>query len=441
MFTRKDLIKLLAPLIVEQVLAVLVGMVDVMMVAAVGETAVSGVSLVDSISVLIIQLLAALATGGAVVSAQYLGKKRPEQACKSAGQLVLITLMVSFVISAAALIGNRHLLSVIFGKVEDAVMRDAMKYFFLSALSYPFLALYNACAALFRSMGNSKVSMMASIVMNMINITGNAICIYGLHMGVEGVGIPTLVSRIVAAMLMFFLIQNPNNIIRIRSFRELRLDGAMIKKILQIGIPNGLENSMFQFGKITLQSLVSSLGTSAIAGYAVASNLVTLQYLPGNALGLGLITIVGQCVGAGKIDEAKSYTKKLMVLDYCILAVICSLMIIFRHDLVGIYNLSGAASEAAGQMVFAHSAAMVIWPLSFTIPYYLRASNDASYTMMVSVASMWLFRIGFAYLFVKGMGCGIMWIWYGMFIDWIFRSFMFIWRFRRSNPIKKGSTD
>ncbi|MBS6642607.1 MAG: MATE family efflux transporter [Clostridiaceae bacterium] len=436
MFSRKDLIKLLAPLVVEQILAVLVGMVDVVMVAAVGETAVSGVSLVDSISVLIIQLLAALATGGAVVSAQYLGKKRPEQACKSAGQLVLITLLVSLVITAAALIGNRHLLRVIFGNVEDAVMRDAMKYFFLSALSYPFLALYNACAALFRSMGNSKVSMMASLVMNMINITGNAVCIYGLHMGVEGVGIPTLISRVVAAMLMFFLIQNPDNMIRIRSFKELKFDGGMIKRILQIGIPNGLENSMFQFGKITLQSLVSSLGTAAIASFAVSSNLVTLEYLPGNALGLGLITIVGQCVGAGRIEEAKSYTKKLVLLDYGILAVICTMMILGRHQMVGLYNLSPAASEAASQMITAHSLAMVLWPLSFIIPYYLRASNDASFTMMVSVLSMWIFRIGFAYLFVKVMGIGIMGVWYGMFIDWVARVILFVWRFRKSKGIK-----
>ena len=436
MFSRKDLIKLLAPLVVEQILAVLVGMVDVVMVAAVGETAVSGVSLVDSISVLIIQLLAALATGGAVVSAQYLGKKRPEQACKSAGQLVLITLLVSLVITAAALIGNRHLLRVIFGNVEDAVMRYPMKNFILSASSYQYLVLYNACAALFRSMGNSKVSMMASLVMNMINITGNAVCIYGLHMGVEGVGIPTLISRVVAAMLMFFLIQNPDNMIRIRSFKELKFDGGMIKRILQIGIPNGLENSMFQFGKITLQSLVSSLGTAAIASFAVSSNLVTLEYLPGNALGLGLITIVGQCVGAGRIEEAKSYTKKLVLLDYGILAVICTMMILGRHQMVGLYNLSPAASEAASQMITAHSLAMVLWPLSFIIPYYLRASNDASFTMMVSVLSMWIFRIGFAYLFVKVMGIGIMGVWYGMFIDWVARVILFVWRFRKSKGIK-----
>lgn len=438
MFSRKDLLKLLAPLIVEQILAVLVGMVDVMMVAAVGETAVSGVSLVDSVSVLIIQMLAALATGGAVVSAQFIGKKKPDMACKAAGQLVLVTLILSAVMTLAALLGNRRLLSLIFGSVEEAVMKDAMVYFYLSALSYPFLALYNSCAALFRAMGNSKVSMMASMVMNGINIAGNALCIYGLHMGVEGVGIPTLVSRAIAALLMFYLIQNPDNLIRIRTLKELRFDGPVVKRILQIGVPNGLENSMFQFGKVTLQSLVSSLGTASIAGYAVAGNLVTLEYLPGNALGLGLITIVGQCVGAGEFQQAKSYTKKLVGLNYCILAVVCTLMAVGNHHLVGFYNLSQEASSAASQMIFAHSVAMIIWPLAFTLPYFLRASNDPSFTMAVSVLSMWIFRIGFAYLFVKVLNVGIMGIWYGMFIDWIARTILFVWRFQRAKGLRAG---
>ena len=396
MFTRKDLVKLLLPLIVEQLLAVLVGMADVVMVAAVGETAVSGVSLVDSISILIIQMLAALATGGSVVCAQYIGKKQPENACEAAGQLILITTMVSAVIAVVALLGNRHLLSMIFGKVEDSVMENAQIYFWLSALSYPFLAVYNSCAALYRAMGNSKVSMYASLVMNAINIAGNAICVFGLHMGVEGVGIPTLVSRAFAAILMLFLIQRPQNVIRIRNLQELRFNGRMIEDILKVGVPNGMENTMFQFGKLFLQSLVSSLGTVAIASYAVASNLVTFEYLVGNAIGLGIITIVGQCVGAGEWEQAKQYTKKLVLVNYAALVVICSLMILFRNQVVGIYNLSPEATRTSAEMLFAHSLAMVVWPLAFTIPYSLRASFDAPFTMYVSVASMWIFRIAFA---------------------------------------------
>ena len=385
MFTRKDLTKLLAPLIVEQILAVLVGMVDVMMVAAVGEAAVSGVSLVDSISVLIIQILAALATGGAVVSAQYLGKKQSENACRAAGQLVGVTTVLSLVVTTAALIGNRHLLGAVFGKVETAVMNDAVIYFGITALSYPFIAVYNSCAALFRSMGNSRISMVISIVMN--------------------------------------------NIIRINRLSELRPNLHMIRNILSIGIPNGLESGMFQFGKIALQSLVSSLGTAAIASYAVASNLVTLLYLPGNSNGLGLITIVGQCIGAGEKGQAKQYTRQLTGINYAILLVLCTVMIVFGGQLVGIYQLSPEASAISKQMITAHSIAMVVWPLAFTIPYTLRASLDAKFTMAVSVFSMWVFRIAFAYLFVRVFQLGVMGVWYGMFIDWIFRAAVFSLRF------------
>ena len=437
MFTRKDLAKLLLPLIVEQLLAVLVGMADVVMVAAVGETAVSGVSLVDSISILIIQMLAALATGGSVVCAQYIGKKQPENACEAAGQLILVTTMVSVVIAVIALIGNRHLLAMIFGKVENSVMENAQIYFWLSALSYPFLAVYNSCAALYRAMGNSKVSMYASLVMNAINIAGNAICVFGLHMGVEGVGIPTLVSRAFAAILMLFLIHRPQNVIRIRNLQELRFNGRMIKDILKVGVPNGMENTMFQFGKLFLQSLVSSLGTVAIASYAVASNLVTFEYLVGNAIGLGIITIVGQCVGAGEWEQAKQYTKKLVLVNYAALVVICSLMILFRNQVVGIYNLSPEATRTSAEMLFAHSLAMVVWPLAFTIPYSLRASFDAPFTMYVSVASMWIFRIASAYFFVKVLNLGVMGVWYGMYIDWVFRGLLFVNRFHHFGQKRK----
>ena len=437
MFTRKDLAKLLLPLIVEELLAVLVGMAYVVMVAAVGETAVSGVSLVDSISILIIQMLAALATGGSVVCAQYIGKKQPENACEAAGQLILVTTMVSVVIAVIALIGNRHLLAMIFGKVENSVMENAQIYFWLSALSYPFLAVYNSCAALYRAMGNSKVSMYASLVMNAINIAGNAICVFGLHMGVEGVGIPTLVSRAFAAILMLFLIQRPQNVIRIRNLQELRFNGRMIKDILKVGVPNGMENTMFQFGKLFLQSLVSSLGTVAIASYAVASNLVTFEYLVGNAIGLGIITIVGQCVGAGEWEQAKQYTKKLVLVNYAALVVICSLMILFRNQVVGIYNLSPEATRTSAEMLFAHSLAMVVWPLAFTIPYSLRASFDAPFTMYVSVASMWIFRIASAYFFVKVLNLGVMGVWYGMYIDWVFRGLLFINRFHHFGQKRK----
>lgn len=430
LFSKKDLTKLLIPLIIEQLLAVAVGMVDVAMVSVVGENAVSGVSLVDSITILIIQLLSALATGGAVVSSQYLGQKNTRKACQSAGQLILVTTVASAALALISLLFNHQILSLVFGNVEAEVMTDAMIYFRITAVSYPFLAVYNSCAALYRSMGNSKVSMFVSLIMNGINIAGNSLCIFALHMGVEGVAYPTLISRVAAAVIMMFLIQSPKNVIRINSLKNFAPHRKMIGSILGVGIPNGLENSIFQIGKLTLQSLVSSLGTTAIAGYAVACNLATLEYLPGNAIGLGLITVVGRCVGAGEYQQAKQYTKKLILLNYAFLAVICTAMFFGSNLFVGIYSLSPEAAAGACEMIMAHSVAMIIWPIAFTLANTLRASFDAKFTMCISVGSMWIFRVFLAYIFVTKLNMGIMGVWYGMFLDWIFRAAAFLLRFR-----------
>ena len=430
LFSRKDLTKLLIPLIIEQMLAVAVGMADVVMVAAVGEAAVSGVSLVDSISVLIIQLLSALATGGAVVISQYLGNKKVGKACHAAGQLVFVTTLVSAAIAAAALIFNRGLLGVIFGKVEADVMDNAVTYFAITSCSYPFLALYNSCAAVYRSVGNSKVSMYVSLIMNGINVIGNYTCVFLLHWGVEGVAYPTLVSRMAAAVIMLALIRGTGNQVRVRRVRDLYPSPRMIRNILSVGIPSGLENSIFQVGKLTLQSLVSSLGTTALASYAVASNLVTLEYLAGNAIGLGMITVVGRCVGAREYRQARYYTRRMLLLNYGFLLVICTVMVLGASGIVGIYQLSPAAAAEARQMITVHSFAMVIWPFAFALPNALRASYDPKFTMTVSIFSMWAFRVLLAYWFVKEMNMGIMGVWYGMYVDWIFRAVMFEVRFR-----------
>ncbi len=430
LFSNRQLYRLLWPLIVEQLLNVLVGMVDVVMVASLGEAAVSGVSLVDSLNQLVIQFLAALTAGGTVVCAQFIGMKNGKMANRSAGQLFAITLCGSAVVTAVFLLSGRHLLSLIFGRVEADVMSNAYTYFLITTLSFPFLAIYNSGAALFRSTGNSRVSMNVSLFMNGLNIVGNAICIFGLHMDVSGVAIPTLISRMAAAVLIFFLLQRPGNEIRIHHISDLKPDGRMIHRILSIGIPGGVENGMFQFGKLTLQSLVSALGTSSIAGYAVACNLVMFLYLPGNALGLGMTTIVGQCVGAQEADQAKYYVKKLLVINYAMLAVLAVVLGVGRGLWVNIYNLSGEASRIAARMTLAHCFAMLIWPFAFLLPNALRAANDAKFTMIVAIFSMWAFRVGCAYLFIAGFHHGVEYVWYAMFVDWIFRMIVFLWRFR-----------
>ncbi|NLK22194.1 MAG: MATE family efflux transporter [Epulopiscium sp.] len=430
MFSKRDLKRLIIPLIIEQLLAVTVGMADIIMISGVGESAVSGVSLVDTINILLINVFAALATGGAVISAQYIGKKEKENARTSANQLLLISVIISIVIMVIGLTYNKLILSTIFGKVDYEIMENAQVYFLLSLLSYPFLSIYNSCAALFRSMGNSKVSMMTSLVMNVINICGNAILIFGFGMGVAGAGTATLISRVVAAIIVFALIRNPRYDINIKKHFSLKLNPHFIKQILHIGIPNSLENSMFQVGKILVMSLVASYGTSSIAANAVGNTVGGFATLPGVATGLALITIIGQCVGAGDYEQAVYYTKTILKITFLSLGIINVLLIIFAPAIAGVYNLTPETTKIAVQIMRYHSfCCMIIWPLSFTLPNTLRAASDVKFTMFIAIISMWTFRIAFSYILGSIIGLGVLGIWVAMTIDWLFRSICFTTRF------------
>lgn len=432
MFTRKDLQKLIIPLIIEQLLAVLVGMADIVMVAKAGEAAVSGVSLVDTINILMINIFAALATGGAVVTAQFLGHKDKKNACKSANQILLIVFTISTAIMMIALIGNQSILRLTFGKIDPLVMRNARIYFLITAISYPFLGIYNACAALFRSMGNSKISMFSSLCMNGINIIGNAILLYGFDAGVEGVAIPTLVSRMIASVIVLVLIRNPKYDIHIGKEFSFKPNFRLIKKILQIGVPNGLENSMFQIGKVLVLSLIASFGTTSIAANAMANTISSFEVLPGNATGLALITVVGQCVGAGEFKQAKYYTFKLLKLTILIMGVLNITIALFCGPIVGFYNFSKETSEIAYQLIMYHSIVCIfIWPFSFTLPNALRAASDVKFTMFIAIISMWIFRIIFSYVLGRYLGLGVLGVWIAMSLDWVFRGTCFFIRFLR----------
>jgi putative MATE family efflux protein len=337
---------------------------------------------------------------------------------------------VSLVIMALALIFRRPALRIIFGSIEDDVMTNALIYFFLSALSYPFLAVYNGGAALFRSMGNSKISMIASFVMNGLNIIGNAILIFGAGMGVTGAALATLFSRIVGAVFMVVLLLNPRNPLSIKGILHFEWDGGMVRSILKIGIPNGIENGLFQVGKILVASLISSLGTYAITANAVGNSLAGLEIVPSTAVGLAMITVVGQCVGAGDDEQTIRFTKLLMKLSYLFMLVANLIMILLCGVLVGFYNTTAETAEIARQLVLIHSIiGIVFWPTSFTMPCALRAAGDAKFTMIMSMVSMWTFRIGLSFLFGRYLGFGVQGVWFAMTIDWVFRSIIFVWRF------------
>ncbi len=438
LFSRKDLIKILLPLLAEQVLTVTVGMFDSMMVSSAGEAAVSGVSLVDSINILMSNIFAALATGGAVVCSQFLGRKDQNAACKSAKQLYYVALFVSLAIMAVALLFRSALLSLIFGKIDADVMGHAKIYFLFTALSYPFLALYNAGAAVFRAMGNSKISLHVSMGMNAINIAGNAILIYGFHLGAAGAAIATLFSRIVGAIVLLVLSGNAKNPIYVDKLLQYRPDLPMIKNILHIGVPSGMENGMFQFGKLLTQSLVSTLGTAAIAANAVAHTLASFEYAAGGAVGLTMITVIGRCVGAGEREQAKQYTKKLIGVGYAVMVVLAVLLTLFAKPIIGVYKLSPESGELALTLILLHNLfAALIWPLAFTLPNSFRAASDVRYPMFISVFSMWTFRVGFSYILVLGFELSVLGVWLAMFIDWIFRTVFFVIRFANGKWLTK----
>lgn len=432
LFSNRDLRKIIVPLIIEQLLAVTIGMLDTVMVAQAGEAAVSGVSLVDSVNLLMIYIVSALAGGGAVTISQLLGAKRKDDANQAAKQLVWVVFIVSTVIMAVVLIARTPLLSAIFGSITASVMENAKIYFLYTAMSYPFLALYNAGASIFRAMGNSNISMKVSVVMNLLNLFGNALLIFVFKMGAAGAAVATLLSRIVGALIMMILVRNRELPVYVENLFHYKPDFRLIKRICGIGIPNGAENGMFQFGKVITQSLISSFGTVHIAANAAAGGLTAIQYAPGGAIGLTMIVVVGRCMGAGDPEQAKKYARKLLGLAYIMMASLALVMSIFAEPLVRLYNLSPEATELARNLLIYHSIALaLVHPTAFCLTNSFRAANDVKFTMILSITSMWVFRVGLSYVFGKYMGMGVTGVWCAMFCDWIFRASCFGIRFIR----------
>ena len=430
LFSNAALRRLIWPLVGEQFLAVLTGMMDTVMVANAGESAVSAVSLVDSINVLMINIFAALAAGGAIVVSQYLGTRDEGRANRAAKQLVFIVAVLGGALGVICAAARSPLLGWLFGKVDPVVMSDAEKYFLITALSYPFIAVYNAGAAIFRSMGNSRVSLKASLIANAVNVVGNAICIFGLGWGVVGAAIPTLISRMVGAVMLLWLLRSPLLQISLTGWRSFSPDGRMIRRILGIGVPNGLENGMFQIGKILVQSLIATFGTVAIAANAVCNTLCMLPQIPAQAIGLSMTTVIGQCVGANDYDQAVHYGKKLTFLAFLCKAVLCLVFFLALPVVILPFSLSAETAALTTQIMRVYYVmGTLIWVMSFTFPNLLRAAGDVRFTMIASMISMWAFRIGLSYLLAQQMGMGINGVWAAMYVDWIVRIILFVGRY------------
>lgn len=430
MFSNKALTRLILPIFLDQLLLVVVGLAATMMLSHAGEAAVSGVSLVDMINMLLLSVLAAVASGGAVVVSQYIGRRDFGNACHAASQLTTVTLLFSGALTLAVELFHGPLLRLIFGSVDADVMSAAVLYFIITGLSYPFFGVYNACAAIFRSMGQSRIPMLASILMNVLNLGGSAFAIFVLKAGVAGVGISALLARVVAATFLSVLVLNRRNEVHIRMPSLLTLDGGMIRRILGIAVPNGIENGITQLGRVMLISIVSTFGTVQIAANGVANSLAMIAVTFAIAMNYAIITVVGQCIGAGEPDQAADYVKRLMRLTYIVSIAISLIELAALPWLQHFFAISDETNVIVFRLMVLHNLlACVLWPTSFTLPCALRAAGDVKFTMGLSVFSMFVFRVSFAYLLSLHFGLGVYGVWIAMCIDWAFRAVVYVVRF------------
>lgn len=430
LFDNRALFLLLVPIVVEQLLNSFMGMVDTTMVSTVGSEAISAVSLVDSFNNLIIQVFSAMAAGAAIICSQYLGSGDVKKSNQAARQVVLTVTVISVGVMLVCLIGRERLLRFIFGEVEDQVMSGCLVYFLITVISYPFLALFSVGAAFFRAGGNSKFPMKVSVISNILNIVGNAVFIYAFHWSVAGAALATLISRIFSTVVIFGYLRKPRQVIVVKEYLKIRPDMLLIWKIMAIGIPSGIENGMFQFGKLAIQSTVSTMGTVAIAAQAMTNILEGLNGVFGIGIGIGLMTVVGQCIGAGREEEAKYYILKLTGIAWVGILLSCLFVFAITKPVTWIAGMEPEAAQMCFEMVTAITIVKpLVWVGSFVISYGLRAAGDVRFSMIVSTITMWCCRVVLCIFLVKVYHFGPMAVWIGMFADWTVRTVIFSARF------------
>ena len=430
-FTNKDLKNMIIPLFFEQLLVMLVGIVDTFIVSFVGESAVSGVSLVNSFNTIFIYLFTALASGGAVVISQYIGRKEQEATNRASGQLLMFSIVFSFILMILVLIFNESLLRLLFGRVENSVMQACITYLRISAYSYPALAIYNAGAALYRSMAKTSTTMYISIASNIINCIGNCIGVFVLHAGVAGVAYPSLIARVFSAVVITFLCFNKTLTTYYEKKHIFVFDAKMLKRVLNIAVPNGIEQGIFQLVKVALSSVVALFGTYQIAANGVAQSIWSLAALVGVTMGPAFITVIGQCMGAKDIDNAHYYFKKLMKITV-IFSIIWNIFILLITPLfLQYYQLSSETKHLVFVLVIIHNIFNTIaFPFSGPLSNGLRATGDVKYTMIVSILSTVVVRGILSIIFGITFNLGVIGIALAMCADWSMRAIIFHLRYK-----------
>ena len=441
LFTNRKLVSLTIPVLFDAMLAILVGMVDSAMVSSAGEAAVSAVSLVDSLNWLFLSVFSAIGVGGSVVTAQYIGSRNHKSASDSANQLIYLVSVISTGCMLLLLCFRRPVLQMIYGGVAPDVFENAERYFFFTLLGYPLYSIGAASAAILRAMGKNRQAVSITIAANLCNVVGNATLIYGFHMGAAGAGLSTTLCRIVYAGWGLILIHSKKFPVRCEKLLRFRLDFSMIKRVLRIGITNGLESGLFQVGKLLIASLVSSFGTVFIAANAVAFTINNIGWTTVSSFGTVLLTVVGQCIGAGQPEQAKAYTKKFLIAGTCTKLVLFSTIFLLRHQIVQLYSFGEEALDTAAYYIGVCALATMFagYSLSFVPTNAFRAAGDIRYPITLSVYSMFALRVALCYLLnALFPSLGLMCVYLGMAADWALRAVLNVLRFRSGKWLKKA---
>ena len=430
LFNRKSLINLMVPLILEQIFLGTIGIADMVMVAPVGETAISGISLVNSINMLFQSMFSALAAGGGILASQYLGKRERDHANGTARQLLVLSLCFSAAIAAVCCAGNQWFPRRLLPTAEAAVLKEAVTYFYLSALAYPCIMVFDACGALFRGMGESRIPLCGSSLMCVGNIFLNAIFIFGLDWGVFGAGFASLCAKAIGTALLLWFLSKRRFSISLRHMAGLRAEPVILKNIFRLAVPMAMEDGIFHVGKLLVQGVVTSYGTTAIAANAVALTVADFTQMPVYAIGLGLTTVVGQCIGAGETGQARRYAGNILKVSFVLAAVLSAATFIGAEPIARLYQLTQETKETTMSLIRFHALICgTVWVCAFNIPCVLRAASDVNFNLAVSIFSMWLFRVGFSYVFRETTDIGVLSVWMAMGMDWLFRGAVYMARF------------
>ena len=430
-FTNRQLLIFLIPVIFEQLVVAGLGIADTFMVSSLGETAIAGVALVNRIDNFAKQFFIALATGGSVVLAQYIGAKNHQSAQIALKENIKVVVSLGFILMLIMVFFKDSILTLLFGKADKDVLEISRSFFTVTALSYPFVSLYYAATAVFRAMGESKTPFAASIAMALVNIALKYIFIFKMNMGVSGAALSTLFAMALVGLVLVFLLRSPKNEVPLCGLMNLRFNRVITAKILAVSVPNGIEQGMFQLGALAIAGLVSALGTASIAADSIARTVSPFIHCIGTSFNTVMIMVIGQCMGAGHTDESIFYTKHILKLDYLITIAVAIIFMIFLNPLISIFNVSKQVHTLSFYiMVLYITCTCFIYPTSFALASMLRGAGDTKFVMVVSTASMFLFRIGAAYIFVYIFKAGIIGTWLAMVSDWVIRSIIFIIRFK-----------